>query len=325
MQALETMFDTLEREGGVFRPSEFWRFHNENNVQSLRDEGMGNIKRTVARNYFTWVVGFKDDQFRHFARTLHPLDWPKVFLDFPKYDEAAELSRPQFARYVIFTRMLHLIARRRDRLGLLDQVAEPSFGNPFPVFYKGRLISQDSINSVLELYSLFEGREIDFQAPLRICEIGGGYGRNAYMFLKLFPNCTYTMIDIPPALYISQSYIAATCPERRVQAFGTDLPSADVKFMLPQQALTLPPASFDIVLNISSFHEMKPAQVDAYFDLIDTVLSGHLYTKQWKSWTNEIDGITVSESDYPVRFGWKKLYSRTSPVQPSFFEAVYDV
>ena len=312
-KSLDQMFDELDREGGIFRPSEFWQSLNAKNVEQLNREGIHNIKRTLAQNYFTWVIGWRHDQFRRLVTKMHPGDWVEIFRDFPGYDASTGLSRWRFVHLCIFTRMLYIYASRFDPLKLLDRLDEPSFGNPFPVHFRGKLISQDLINSVLELYAAFEGKKIDFDAPVRMCEIGAGYGRNAFVFLSFFPNCTYTIVDIPPALYVSQQYLGTVCH------------NAKADFLLPQEAAQLPNNSFDMLINISSFHEMTPQQVDAYFGLIDRTLSGRLYLKQWKRWHNPADNVVLSEGSYPYRPWWKKLYSRTTLAQPSFFEAVYEV
>ena len=312
-EALDRMFDALDREGGVFRPSAFWRSLNAKNVEQLHREGIQNIKRTLAQNYFTWVIGWRHDQFRHLVRKMRPAEWREIFRDFPRYDASTGLSRWRFVHLCIFTRMLYLYASRFDPLKLLDRLKEPEFGNPFPVHFRGKTISQDLINSILELYAAFDGEPIDFNAPLRVGEIGAGYGRNAFVFLSLFPNCTYTIIDIPPALYVAQEYLKTVCP------------GASVNFLLPHEATKLPENSFNLLINISSFHEMTPEQVDAYFGLVDRTLRGRLYLKQWKRWHNPADNVVLSEGSYPYRPSWKKVYSRATLAQPSFFEAVYGV
>jgi len=100
---------------------------------------------------------------------------------------------------------------------------------------------------------------------------------------------------------------------------------ADVVFLLPHQAEQLAPKSVDLFVNISSLHEMTMAQVEAYFAMIDKVTRGHLYTKQWKSFTNPKDRITIAEGDYPYPASWRRVLSRTARAQPAFFEAVYRV
>ena len=285
--------------------SAFWQELNQKNEQQLRSSGIENIKRTVALNYFTWVgtLSWRDDQFRHLVRKTRLADWPKILRDRPP----AELPGRQWFYLCTFTRMLHLFAKRHDPVGLLDRLAEPSFGNPFRITLEGKIISQDLANSVLELYSMLD--EIDFDAPLNICEIGAGYGRNAFVFLSLLPNCSYTIIDVPPAIDVARKYLKTVCP------------SSNVRFLLPDQ---LPSSLFDLTINISSFHEMPPAQVEEYFAFIDAT-SKKLYLKQWKCWHNPSDDVTITESDYPYRPNWRRIYSRTTMAQPSFFEALYEI
>src|SRR6478672_6424912 len=242
--------------------SEFWQALNRKNEEQLRSSGIENIKRTVALNYFTWVgtLSWRDDQFRHLVWKTRITDWLKILRNIPP----AELPRRQWLYLCIFTRMLHLFAKRHDKLGLLERLAEPAFGNPFGITLNGKLISQDLANSVLELYAMLP--EVDLGTPLNICEIGAGYGRNAFVFLSLFPNCTYTIIDVPPAIDVSREYLQAVRP------------GSKVRFLLPDQ---LPSERFDLTINISSFHEMTPAQVEEYFAFIDRT-SSRLYLKQWK-------------------------------------------
>ena len=70
---------------------------------------------------------------------------------------------------------------------------------------------------------------------------------------------------------------------------------------------------------------MTRPQIDTYFGLIDRLTRGYFYMKQWKSFTNPRDGITIRERDYPYPQRWKCLLSRTARAQPAFFESVYAV
>ena len=81
----------------------------------------------------------------------------------------------------------------------------------------------------------------------------------------------------------------------------------------------------DLFLNISSLHEMRLDQIQAYFDLIDRLVSGFFYSKQWKVSRNPEDGIVVRMEDYPVPAHWRELYRRESKVQVHFFEALYSI
>lgn len=331
---IDEMFACLKQGREVYLPSHFWENLNERNISQLEQQGLENLKRTVAQNYFTWVVGVRNDQFRKLMFDATLKDWREVLSGLPSYDPSSGLSRLRFYELNIFTRLLWRLAQKTDRLKLLDRVDEPQFGGPFPLFFERRLISQDLANSIIELYAVLDSLPLSFDQSLTICELGAGYGRNAYVALKAFPNCKYVIIDIPPALYIAQEYLAKVLPDRKIMKFSPfsnfddvreQYEQAEIVFLLPHQAEMLPSKHVDLFVNISSLHEMTLNQVESYFDLIDKKTRGHFYIKQWKSFTNPDDGITISEDKYPYRSSWTKIMSRTSLAQPAFFEAIYKI
>jgi len=119
----------------------------------------------------------------------------------------------------IFTRMLWRFVERIDVEGLLNLVSESRQGNPFGIYLDGKLISQDLANSVLECYSIREYFKVPKTEKITFCELGAGYGRNAYMFLNVFLRGKYIVIDIPPALYVSQEYLSSVFPDKKVLTF----------------------------------------------------------------------------------------------------------
>src|SRR5260221_630886 len=94
--SLQEMFDCLLQHGGVYLPSKFWQALNDKNVQQLEVSGIGNIKRTVAQNYFTWVVGFGHDQFRFLASQMGWRDWLHILWELTPYDRSSGLTRKRF-------------------------------------------------------------------------------------------------------------------------------------------------------------------------------------------------------------------------------------
>lgn len=318
----------------IYLPSKFWDDLNRKNLEQLQTQGLENLKRTVAQNYFTWVVGIRSDQFRFLARQMQIQDWGAVLTSIPKNSADTGLGWFKHFQLCVFTRMLWLFALRSDVLGLLNSIDEPAFGNPFPIRLGDRLISQDLANSVLELYSMNESRSWNADNTETVCELGAGYGRTAYAFMKARPGCKYIIVDIPPALYVSQRYLTEVLPDKRIAPFCSNLDEvqlrdmiaeSDLIFLLPHQAEMLTDKSIDLFINISSLHEMTMDQVSAYFGLIDRKTRGRLYLKQWKRFFNAKDNLTISESDYPYPERWRLRFSRTTPAQPSFFEAVYDI
>ena len=342
---LHAMTDCLSAGDPVYVPSKFWEELNSTAVKQLEVDGVENLKQTVALNYFTWVVGQQHEQFRYLLENMSSFAWPSILYRLwrrritasiayrltPR-DVSSRLLRDQQVEMTVLTNMLWELARRTDSLGLLNTLEEPQVGNPFKIFHRGKLISQDLANSVIEFYSVRDGFNPPLDARVAICELGAGYGRNAYVFLKAFRNCKYVIVDIPPALYVSQHYLSSVFPDRRVFKFRCfesfaevkdEFEAAEIAFLLPHQAAMLPPKSFDLFINISSLHEMTPTQIAAYFGLIDRLTKGYFYSKQWFVSENPADGVRIKHDDYPVPTHWRELYLRRARVQTAFFEAMY--
>lgn len=328
------MFDCFSKGDHIYHPSKFWEFHNERNIKHLETEGIENIKQTVARNYFTWIVGIKNEQFRYLLRNTQILSWPSILFGSPAYVSGVSINWIKRLKLAIFTRMLWKDVERIDVEGLLSLVSEPRQGNPFEIFLDGKLISQDLANSVLEYYSIREYFKLPKTEKVTFCELGAGYGRNAHVFLSAFPRGKYIVIDIPPALYVSQEYLSSIFPDKKIfsfRCFGQfeeieqEFHEADIIFLLPHQAAMLPAKCIDLFINISSLHEMQLQQIKEYFKLIDKLTSGYFYSKQWIVSKNSIDEIVIEKNDYPVPKNWQELYSRKAKVQVRFFEAIYRI
>lgn len=329
---LRAMFDCFSKGDQIYLPSKFWEALNEKNIKQLEVEGIDNLKQTVAQNYFTWVVGRRDEQFRYLAKNTGLALWPSILWGLPISKSNSRLTWRQRIELTIFTRMLWKFAGQIDTEGLLNSIVEPKEGNPFPIFLGGKLISQDLANSILEYYSVREHFKTSRTEKVTFCELGAGYGRNAYVFLNAFPNGKYIIVDIPPALFVSQEYLSSVFPDKKIFTFRCfekfseveqEFQDADIVFLLPHQAKILPGKSIDLFINISSLHEMQMQQIHEYFKLIDKLTRGMFYSKQWMISKNPEDGIVVAKNDYPIPDHWQELYSRPAKVQVHFFEAMY--
>ncbi|MBW1910576.1 MAG: putative sugar O-methyltransferase [Deltaproteobacteria bacterium] len=329
------MFQYLSTGNPVYLPSRFWDTLNKKNLEHLEsDDGYENFKQTIARNYFTFFVWPGNNQFRYLLRKTKSSAWLSILKGLFASDPSPQLHRLQKISLTIFTRMLWQYVESIDVQGLLKSLEEPQEGNPFKICQEGRLISQDLANSVLEYYSIREHFNPSEYGLTRICELGAGYGRNAYVFMQAFPNCKYIIIDIPPALYIAQRYLSSVFKHKKIFTFRPfenysevheELQLSDLAFLLPHQAELLPQKTVDLFVNISSLHEMRMDQIRAYFSLIDRLTKGYFYMKQWFVSRNPYDRIIIKHTDYPVPGNWKKVYLRKARVQGSFFEAMYEI
>ena len=220
-------------------------------------------------------------------------------------------NAPERWVYTAMIRLLWIYASQHDPVGV-TRFEEPALGGPLPVYWRGRLISQDLAKGALEANAI--QRALQGRAPRSALEIGAGYGRIAYVLLKLFPEMTYSICDIEPALSISRWYLGQLFPEGRL------------RFLTPAQATELPTASIDLAISISSLQEMTAAQIADYLTLIDrTAGSGTVYLKQWREWHNPVDQITARFADYPIPENWIKLFEEPAPVQTNFQQAAWSI
>jgi hypothetical protein len=128
----------------------------------------------------------------------------------------------------------------------------------------------------------------------------------------VFPDSTYTIVDIEPALSLSRWYLTQLFPVERLQ------------FLRPDEVLELPRGSVDVALSISSLQEMTAKQVRGYLGVLDHVAAGGIvFLKQLSSWRNPADGIVMRFDEYPVPPGWTPVFREVAPVQTTFEQAAW--
>lgn len=332
---LYRMLDELSLGSKKYIPSDLWQMLSVSHTKMLGMYGFDYFKRYINGEYFDWKVsGIYLHQLQIFFSeicrgNIKPILRSKFIgkngpgKAFKKFEF---LSKVIYRLYVAY---LYDYVSKIDHLGLLKKISEPSLGSPLLVDYRDRFISQDLCNSVHEFYSIT--KETNINKELKIGEIGAGYGRLAYVFLKVLQKSSYCIIDIPPALFISQEYLRKLFPREKIFLFRPftnfkkiehEFKNARIKFLLPHQIEYLPEDYFDIMVNISSLHEMRRNQINNYIKQENRLTQGFVYLKQWKK-AKAKDNNFIREEEYPIPLKWKKIFHRTHPIQKLFFEALY--
>jgi putative sugar O-methyltransferase len=305
----------VTKPGRLSEPSLFWQKLSEQHAADLDRFGLDAIKRHQALRYFTWRWSWSSlrtsRQMRFLLKCSSAWTVGRCLLQPASLSgrrwQGVMWNRRDRWLYVFATRLLWEYARKHDPLGVLS-LAEPELGSPLPVRWRNRLISQDLANSALEVTAI--ARALECERPRSIIEVGAGYGRTAYALLHAFPDTTYTIVDIEPALSISRWYLGQLFPSDRLQ------------FLRPDEAESLSEGSADLVVAVSSLHEMTSEQVAHYLDLFDRVArGGRVYLKQWQRWANPEDGITLDFGEYPIPPGWRRVFDEAAPVQTNFRQA----
>lgn len=333
-----SMLQELEKDKR-FLASAFWTDIGQKNMAMLDAGGIENFKRTVSQNYFNWVVGKRAPMARNaFANwirhpTLNPLRStiePDIRLMFTDSENLIKLKPKQVRQYRLFVTHIWDLMSRLDRRNLRLELSEPELGNPIKVRLGDQLISQDLANSIVEANVVADLLESS-SSNRRVAEIGAGSGRLAHVFTQKLSG-KYVIFDIPPALHVSQWYLTRLFPNKKIFQFRSfdnfssierELAEADIAFFTANQITKFPDRYFGVILSISTLPEMSPEQVKLYVDLFQLKSGKHIYLKQWRSWTNPLDGTDIGPDDYIDSKEWKLVLDYTDPIVPEFFNRVW--
>ena len=345
---LQAMLHDYEAGPEIFLPSKFWKRLNAINSAWLAREGYDQFKRSVNNNYFNWMV---TAQSRIFARPMltylrilknHPrlgLEVLRLTLSRMRYrtvvKDSLESTLSEKFTYFCYLASLCLYVQANDAYGLFPQLEEPPVGNPITLRAHERAVSQDLCNSYLEYQFIRSSLGDSYDDVRCIVELGAGYGRLSHLMYRLRgqKKLQIVVVDIPPALGISQWYLQRTCPEATFFTYrnfpdftsvSSEFEAADFCFLLPHQLEMLPGRYADLLINVSSLHEMTAPQINRYYELIDDKTC-FFYTKQWMFWNNPDDQVSVPAIAYPTRPHWSLLAARVNPVHSMFFEALFRV
>lgn len=146
----------------------------------------------------------------------------------------------------------------------------------------GKLVNLDTLKFYETLIAMYRGGLLGRLGNGRngnrpvVLEIGAGWGGFAYQMKTVAPHVTYVIIDLPPTLLFSATYLATHFPEAKVYVYGEDtiqttlqsLDTYDFVF-LPHYFIeqhTLP--RLDLTINMVSFQEMTAQQVYGYVEWV---------------------------------------------------------
>jgi putative sugar O-methyltransferase len=337
---IESMRQGVADAPEIYRPGEFWAGLIEANLEMLRSEGIANFKRTVSNNYYNWMVtALRDPQVRYVVRswlrrpTAAPLvnrfDGPPTGLRTLDRSQTWDLSGRSAWQYRLFVGILWELAVRHDHHGLTERLSEPETGNPIRIRHRGRLISQDLANSIIE--HDFAARSGAIADGSRIAELGAGYGRLAYVFANAH-RLTYCIFDIPPALAVAQWYLTAVLGADRIRPYAPGSEFADIEpglapgavaFFTPDQMEMFPDGWFDCAQTISTLPEMPVRQAEHYLALLTAKSRSAVFIKQWRRWQNAADHADLKEEDYRPPASWRLAARRVDPIQPAFFNQLW--
>jgi len=328
----------------LFRPSQFWEHLSTEDHKTIGKWGVENFKRFLPQHYFNWPVDHPaHPQFAALLRSW--MDTPTLTPVCVRRRGSAELilvpaklNQPPVKWlttpatqdvYTFFVGLLWAHATRVDPDNLASLLSEPTLGNPAPTYLEDRLISQDLANSLREFRRIQPYLSGGSSATL--AELGAGYGRLGYLAITAC-SCRYWVIDIPPALALSEWYLSTLFPDRRIFCWRPftawsdvehEIARADIAFFTTDQLELFPENAVDAFASISTIHEMTHDQIEVYMALQFRSTSRAIYTKNWTKWFNDFDQTSFESNNLRAPQGWLTILNTADDVISDFTELLF--
>lgn len=149
----------------------------------------------------------------------------------------------------------------------------------------GGLVNEDVLMYQNQITSLYLSGVIDYmrsKGPIRILEIGSGYGGLAYFLWKILKPSGYWLVDLPESLAYSSVYLTLTTGLGGAGGLVYD-GNASALLNPPDKGFVFLPnflvddlrnaGKFDLIINAGSFGEMNKEQVAHYAEVMASVLA----------------------------------------------------
>jgi aromatic ring-cleaving dioxygenase len=148
--------------------------------------------------------------------------------------------------------------RDHDRLGLFGRLTEDGlFGAYTLPFENGYVISRDLLSSINEINFIYRmlGRKAD--DPVRLFDIGAGYGRLAHRLTEGLAAATAVCTDaVPISTFLSEFYLRYRAADR-------------ARVLLLDEVDSLVNQKFDAIVNIHSFSECRLSVIAWWMKAVD--------------------------------------------------------
>lgn len=198
-----------------------------------------------------------------------------------------------------------------DTLGVVDTY----FAGPAEIRPAGRELLIADLGTMIDINLIApflpEGPQ---PRPLRVIEVGGGYGRLAEAMFNVYDGgqLQYVMIDaVPASLIFAYEYLTRARPDLRIGSFyrgdAYDLERFDIYICPIWHFETAGAGQFDLAINVQSMQEMDQHHVDYYLGWFDTVLKPGATAYL----CNRRDHVFRGEWHYPAH--WECLLKTCTP------------
>lgn len=203
---------------------------------------------------------------------------------------------------------------------VLKNLSEKNIGNSKDlIFFKNKYLD---FNKLIHIYWFWIIKNKIFKKNniFSICEIGGGFGSFAELFLKNYKT-KLLLIDLPEANLMSAYYLKKLFPKKKFYLFDnykkknyltlSDFNKYDV-LILPPNCNIDKKIKIDFFINARSMMEMNYDVIRSYFNFIHEYLNIGGFFLNINRYEKSSVGYPVKISEYPYDGKWKVVISESS-------------
>ena len=145
-------------------------------------------------------------------------NYGKLNLEVDLLKKHKDLSSSQSLQYNMVLLVLYEHMRHQEIFKNYDKVRTEIYKkyNPY-LNIENKIVTQQSLISLLE-YEKISSLVKDVKEPLKILELGAGYGRTANVILSLKPNTKYVIADLAPSVYFSKKTLSDTFKDKKIKS-----------------------------------------------------------------------------------------------------------
>jgi hypothetical protein len=216
-----------------------------------------------------------------------------------------------------------LVAETERALGV--SLDFPDVGAAYGIQVAGRLISGDSLDQIYAAARIRDAIDEflpEVEPPVRIVEIGGGYGAMAYWLVQMV-SAEYVVVDLPIVNVLQGYFLAQSLGHDAVSLYGEDTGRVAV---LPTHALADIELPFDVLVNKDSLPEIPLDAAERYLNWAREGCDGIFFSYNQEA-AAALDGeAQIVVPEILARLGgFDRLTRNPSWLRPGYAEEVYRV
>ena len=286
LRQLQQMMTDMEHAPACWQTTNYWKFYQRMFLPTVYKEGISQFRCSKNPAYssfgvshlptFVQTQSVRDHIFLQIEKALTRL--------FPRSLRLKEIALQQFS---LVRRLSYEYALSHDKDLKVRTISDSGPGGPDDLFEIGGQKYTIAFLSKFMQY-LYVKKFFQVQDCRVVWEVGGGYGVQAEVLLKLHPEIHLILVDIPPQIYVAQQYLEAVfqglvanySSTRNLTSIGPEaFGDGRILILCPWQVPNLN-VPCDLFWNSASFQEMEPDVVGLYLGHVERLASKAAYLRQ---------------------------------------------